>query len=667
MITWGRSSTGFPLVLLGLAILAHGVLIPWLGFYWDDWPWISFYRARGVNGLLPIDTDFRPLAGVVLVIGSWLGSENPLGWQVYHLLLRVGAGWAMWWGVGQVWPEDRNTLRWVAALLVVMPGFGHQFVAVNASRHTFPLILLFLSWGMTTNALIHPTRRGWWTVSALVFSLLTMLTTEYYYGLEIARGALIALLVGGQVGNLRAYSFAWVKSWLPYLVLLAGVFTWRYQVSQEINYQVSLVGQMTANPLETVWGLVREALVDAFALAQFVFVEWLTFPLGMFGPRKMLLFAVLLVTTGLFAGFVFPTVTRSHRWNVQAIFLGVAMLMIGGLPFWATGLDVTTTFPNNRLLLPLMPGFALIFVSLVSLLPPRAAQLGLILAVSLSVGAGFRLASTYQQDWEKAQGFLDQLAWRVPALEPGTALFAEEFPLLYSTDNSLMYPIHMRYAPDFKLGEMPYAMFYLSQRLGGKIEALEPGAVVTVAGNGQYFEGTVDQAIVLMYAPPGCLRVLHSEYDLREPELTDAMRDAVPFSRVDLITDRSENLIPLPTTAFAPTSETSWCYYFQKADLARQQGDWAEVVALGDEAFAGDDSPNKATERLPFIEGYAREGRWETSIRLSQDTYRINKLSRRTLCDTWNRILLDEVPPMEFQPAIQAFLEQIDCAITTDE
>jgi len=27
-----------------------------------------------------------------------------------------------------------------------------------------------------------------------------------------------------------------------------------------------------------------------------------------------------------------------------------------------------------------------------------------------------------------------------------------------------------------------------------------------------------------------------------------------------------------------------WCYYYQKANLARQQGDWEQVIALGREA-----------------------------------------------------------------------------------
>ena len=39
-----------------------------------------------------------------------------------------------------------------------------------------------------------------------------------------------------------------------------------------------------------------------------------------------------------------------------------------------------------------------------------------------------------------------------------------------------------------------------------------------------------------------------------------------------------------PPMLFGPEPPHTWCYYFQKADLARQRGDWDEVARLGDEA-----------------------------------------------------------------------------------
>jgi hypothetical protein len=32
------SDKTFPFLFLTVCLLAYGIFIPWLGFYWDDWP-----------------------------------------------------------------------------------------------------------------------------------------------------------------------------------------------------------------------------------------------------------------------------------------------------------------------------------------------------------------------------------------------------------------------------------------------------------------------------------------------------------------------------------------------------------------------------------------------------------------------------------------------------
>jgi hypothetical protein len=40
----------FPLASLLLLILSFGLLIPWLGFYFDDWPVILMAQLEGASG-----------------------------------------------------------------------------------------------------------------------------------------------------------------------------------------------------------------------------------------------------------------------------------------------------------------------------------------------------------------------------------------------------------------------------------------------------------------------------------------------------------------------------------------------------------------------------------------------------------------------------------------
>ena len=63
-----------------------------------------------------------------------------------------------------------------------------------------------------------------------------------------------------------------------------------------------------------------------------------------------------------------------------------------------------------------------------------------------------------------------------------------------------------------------------------------------------------------------------------------------------------------PRPPFGAEPPHGWCYYYEKADLARQQGNWDDVVRLGDEAAKHRLHPNDAIEWLPFLQGYAYTG-----------------------------------------------------------
>lgn len=48
-----------------------------------------------------------------------------------------------------------------------------------------------------------------------------------------------------------------------------------------------------------------------------------------------------------------------------------------------------------------------------------------------------------------------------------------------------------------------------------------------------------------------------------------------------------------------------WCYYYQRADLARQIGDWEQVSALEAEATRLGFSPSDPLEWIPFLQAQA--------------------------------------------------------------
>ena len=75
-------------------------------------------------------------------------------------------------------------------------------------------------------------------------------------------------------------------------------------------------------------------------------------------------------------------------------------------------------------------------------------------------------------------------------------------------------------------------------------------------------------------------------------------------SKIDnIITDAAYH--QLPAYSFGPELPQGWCYYYQKADLARQEGDWDEIARLGNDAQKLDLHPNDQIEWMPFLQAYA--------------------------------------------------------------
>ena len=60
-----------------------------------------------------------------------------------------------------------------------------------------------------------------------------------------------------------------------------------------------------------------------------------------------------------------------------------------------------------------------------------------------------------------------------------------------------------------------------------------------------------------------------------------------------------------PSEIFGSEPQNGWCYYYQKATLARQMGDWQEVARLGNKALAEGYYPSDRVEWMPFLQAYA--------------------------------------------------------------
>jgi len=277
---------------------------------------------------------------------------------------------------------------------------------------------------------------------------------------------------------------------------------------------------------------------------------------------------------------------------------------------------------------------------LLEFIPGRIRNAALITMTSLAVGFQFLTANEYRNDWAAHKDFFWQMKWRAPGMAESTLIFTNE-ELAFYADNSLASALNWMYAPQQQSDELAYALMYPLNRLGGSLPSLESGVPIEYDYLVGKFEGNTSRSLAFYYDPPGCLRLLDAEIDPfnRFIPADSLMREAAGLSDTALIL--SESTTQLPDIYF-PEPMHGWCYYFERADLARQMQDWRLVAEMGESAFALDDHPNDPIERFVFIEGFAHLGEWEKAEKYSEDSYRVSKeFIGPLLCRLWQRIEAD--------------------------
>ncbi|HRQ23733.1 MAG TPA: hypothetical protein PLF42_09940, partial [Anaerolineales bacterium] len=341
--------------------------------------------------------------------------------------------------------------------------------------------------------------------------------------------------------------------------------------------------------------------------------------------------------------------------------IGILGILLGRLPTLAAGLPLTLQSSYDRFMVSMMIGGTVFLLGLLELLikNPRARTVAFAIIIALGVGQQFFNANIFRRDWVKQGEIYWQLAWRIPALEPNTLLLTHQMPIDYETDNSFTAPINWMYAPDYTRADLPYMLLYTEKRIGGAtLPALEKGIPITYPYRTVTFNSSTSQAVVIYMPRNGCLRVLDPNRGdqvtySREPEV---LTKAIPLSDLSRI-------IPNPETPaapmFFPEPKHEWCYFFTKAELAQQQGDYEQVVALGNEAASLGYSAQDPNEWLVFIEAYALTGDIQTAEDLSQAMLARDARTRRSVCTVWGQIQAKDESGSEEQ--IKAIISAFDC------
>lgn len=675
-----RSS--FLTLILPLSIvilLSYALVASKLGIYWDDWAYIWTRLELGYEGLLRHFSFSRPVAGQLHNIAILITGGKPLSIQIYMMGMQILCAYLFGRLLWTVWNDKRSS--WIGALLfAVYPGFTMQPIAVNFSFSYFLIGSLCLSFILGIHAVRSRRGRFGLTIAAILLSLMNLFASEYFFLLELLRPFLFYVEFDRTMAAPRQKAKKVLIAEIPYAAAFAAGLIYRmfFNKTQTLHYSFSLLDKIKTNFAAGIGEWFLDMGRDCLSVLVKAWEQIFSIPQpSVLGTRTFFLYcfvtilAVLVTLFFLFFCCRTDPVQENPRTNrfasLQMIAIGLIALLLAGQPFWLTESYLSFVFPNSRYTLPFILGVGMILAGLFGLLRKiRWIPITLTAClVGLSVGFHFNIANEYRRDWTLTKDFFQQLTWRIPAIKENTVVVTNVLPIRFSTDNSLTAPLNWIYADEYEKDRMPYIL-YTNTKREKTLSELEPGKEVFQEYLSAQFIGSTDDTVSLYYNAPGCVHVLDPEIDLFNQTIATIDRDAALLTNYDRI-ESKESVRSLPSQIFGQELAHGWCWYYESADLARQNQDWERVSTLGDEAFAQRDYPNDPMERIPFIEGYAHSDRWNDAAAQTEAALTVTPVMNDPLCALWQRIDSETESSEEKNSTLTAVNTMLDCRFLQED
>lgn len=632
----------YPVALLFIGLITYGYVLTSLGYYWADWEIVMFTKLNPALQFGYYAHD-RPFPWTYQLIYSLIGS-NPIGWHIVTLLIRWAGTLVFVQCLILLWPRYKNHFLWFGALLLVYPGFLQQSQSATKSRHfmTFLLFALSIYW------MVLAIKRPKWARILFPLSWLAtfahLFTTEYFAGLELLRPVLLWMLLEGD----RKWELQRVRrvalNYLPYFLITVFYFWCRifyfpavFQTTSRIGRINELLTGVRESMATTLSVFFNQALLDFIYLTVQTWVNGIINYAGFTFQSKVawFAFAVGILLTIAFAFFYDASEQDTpDRSSPALVFLsGFALFIFGAIPIWAIGEQISAGSWNDRFALAPMLGATLMVVALVFwFLRPSAQKWALGFLLVFSIAAQVWVVNVYRRDWETQREYYWQLYWRAPALQPGTALFTFEQPSLSVTHYSdAGFALNVLYHYKTEDGTLPY--WFLSRRVQFDYQPNDPFSLTlrTLTFNGNTSNGIA----VVHQTNISCLRVLDTVY-AGDPLFVEGQDILIPLSTLSRIIP-DPNAPPPDPDIFGPEPPHDWCYFFEKADLARQTKDWDTAIALYQQTKKAGLAPNFGGEYIPFIEAYAQTDNWQKAYELTLAAQKVNSGMKKMFCANWLR------------------------------
>lgn len=656
------------LILLTTGI-TYGVSIPGLGYYHDDWFVLWSGHVRGADSLIPLFSTDRPFMGVVYSVVYRLLGDTVVNWHLYALLWRLVGGLAFFWILRRLWPNHRSLTALMAVLFVVYPGFLSQPNANTKQNHLYGFGTALLSIALMLQAL-KTNRTGWKIAGTLLSLLLTanyLWIYEYMIGFEGTRLILLGYaLFQDDVRQWRA----WIRETLvriwPYWLVTAGFLYWRiflFESSRNATDVSGLTESYFSNFRYMFMRLIIETAKDFLDTSIFA---WFVQPYQLISTASYSNLGVALLVAAVVVSLVLLYTFLFRRWwgtedlegetpRLIRDFLGIGALvsLCAILPVILSDRQVELYDAYKSYGLHPIGGVVLFIAGILLMFQPKFRSLMPAALVGIAVATQLLNANTWQPYWEYQRQMWWQLTWRAPELQPDTLV------MTYSTDGynpqqdyEIWGPINLIYNPE--PGETPVVQAeVLNDTTAYYVLKQE---VINNYVRDIRLHRDYNNALIMSISPlSGCLHVIDGRLPVYSETESSLVRQVGEFSRLDRILPGGTTPVP-PAAIFGSEPERGWCYYYQKASLARQTGNWEEVVSVYNQAFALGLETTDKSEMIPLFEALVNLGQYDEAETIYHKQIKGNSEMRFSVCTTLEK---DPGYPPEFgydYPAVRELL-----------
>ena len=657
------------LIIFAISAIAYLPLAHKFGYLNDDWYLMYDMQVKDVNFFHVIFSGDRPGRALAMIPLFSLFGFEPFYYHLSAYLFRFLGGICLYWALRMLWPQKRFSTLATALLFTVYPGFLSQINAIDYQSHILGLFLALLSVALTIKSIltIERTPRLLFVAASILAGWGYLSQMEYFIGMEAFRFAIIFVLIWRMQGeSVRHKLMKGIIASLPFLMIAGGFLIWRlfFFVAERKATDIGLqVSQMFSSPLTLLWWL-NYLIQDMFSV---VLVAWglpvyiLAFPLRLRDVMSAFGWAGLAVLLVIFGMRRVDAQIRENESEAEAdsgrgheaLWLSLISIIGGLLPVILVNRHVT--LPDySRYTLIASVGAALLLVTVIENISSRTvrtAVLGFFIAVAVMTHYGNAVKAV--NETLATRNFWWQVAWRAPQIQPGVTLIASYPGSSLSEDYFIWGPANLIYYPE-KQEANPVEIQIPAAVLTDDVvlEISTNGGVETPLRRGNYLERDFGNVLVMIQSRSnGCVRIINGDVPELSPSDQHRLLLIAPYSRLENVVTEGEFQTP-PEVVFGQEPEHDWCFYYQKADLARQRGEWEQIPDLLKEALDHGYYPEDGLEWMPFLQANAVLGNVD-KMRSTAKLVTTDKFLRLQVCGIMTDFMKKETLNDEVKTVIE--------------